>query len=807
MKLFFDPAWLYAGVCATVMVAVFLWWSEIRKAQRLERFAASKLLAGLAAARSRGKTATSCTLLALAALLLFVTLARPQWGTRQRKAVPKGIDVLIALDVSQSMLARDIRPNRIERVKLGISNLLDKVKGDRLGLIAFAGTSFLQCPLTLDHSAFRRTLREMDVGVIKRQGTDLAQPIEEAGRSFSKSDNDRFLIMISDGEDLEQRGLSKAKEAAKEGIRIYTVGIGSKKGTNIPLDPIEEQASNFLKDPNGKVVVTTMDDSNLRSIAEVTGGKYYPLGPTGEGLVKIVEELQAIGQQKRHALLTEELPIERYQSFLLLAVVLLLGEFLLGNRHRLHTLGPSLGLLLLIFLPSCLRKDNVKRAEEAHENKDYAKAAAFYEAELNATLAESDQGDPRLYLNTGLAHLEAGNFARAEVYLEQALDKTVDEPSLQSTILNALGNLRYAEANQALDAQNVVSARNAWEKALRNYDSAVAIDGNRKAIANREELSKQLEKRIMKLLSHISGIVWRDIDGNGRLEKKEPRLLAKIYWDKNQDGEHNASSEPFVETNERGLYAIEWISSSYPVSFQLGCVLAESNATSERTLVPILPAPPPPLNPKNAKTQHLELPKASNRQVHFAYRAAPILNGFIWRDVDQDGKQDHNETGFAGVTLFLDLDGNLTLDENETSFEPSASGSFSQVVPPGRHALGIQVESEGATVTSPKEDPKAHFTFVDFETASEHLDFGIYAPNEQNQTESESDPQNDNSESQPNDPEQGQEQDSTEQNQQPQAPQEVNALYERLLQEVEADAKPLDFDGKVVESPLKGRDY
>ena len=804
MKVFSDPAWLYAGLFATVAVATFLWWSEIRKTRRLQRFAAEKLVAGLAATRSRGKTATSCTLLVFAVFLLFAALARPQWGIHQRKTVPSGIDILIALDVSQSMLARDVRPNRIERVKLGISNLLDEVKGDRLGLIAFAGTSFLQCPLTLDHSAFRRTLREMDVGVIKMQGTDLANPIEEAGRSFSKGDNDRFLIMISDGEDLEQRGLNKAKEAAKEGIRIYTIGIGSKKGSRIPLESIEEQAQDFLKDPSGKVVITTMDDSNLRAIAEATGGKYYPVGPTGEGLAKVVEELQAIGQRKRHAMLTEVLPIERYQPFLLIVVILLLCEFLLGNRIRAHAPGSALVLFLLLFLSGCLRNDNVKRAEEAHENKDYDQAAAFYEAELNATLAKDVQVEPRLYLNTGLAHLQAGNLARAETLLEQALDKTMGEPTIQSTILNALGNLRYAEANLALDAQNVVSARTAWEKALRNYDAAATIDGNPKAIKNREELAQQLEKRIQALLSRISGIVWRDVDGNGRPQGKEPYLPAIIYWDKDKDGEHNASSEPFAETDAKGHYAIEWISSSYPVSFRLGCVLSESNSTAGKTLVPILPTPPPPLNPDNVRTQYVKLPEARNQQVNFAYRAAPVLKGFVWNDRDQDGERDQNETGFAGATLFLDFNGNHTFDNNETSFKPSDSGAFTQIVPPGRHVLGIEVEGEAAIVTFPKEAPKAHLAFVDFETASEHLDFGAHDPNQQNQNQS--DPQ-DNNETSPPNPEEGQKQDATAQNQQPPIPQEVNALYERLLQEVEAAAQPLDFEGNVIETSRKGRDY
>ena len=813
MKFFADPTWMFVGLLASAAVGGLLWWSERRKTRRLQRFAAEKLLGGLADSYSRNKSITRNVLVLLTVLLFFFALARPQWGTRQRQAVPSGIDVLLALDVSRSMLARDVRPNRIERVKLGISNLLDKVKGDRLGLIAFAGTSFLQCPLTLDHSAFRRTLGEMEVGVVKRQGTDLAQPITEAVRSFSEDDSDRFLILISDGEDLEREGLRKAKEVAKEGVRIYTIGIGSKEGASIPTDPIDKRARNFLKDPEGNLVVTKMDESSLQHIAKATGGKYFPLGPTGEGLAKVFEELQAIGHRKRHALLTQALPIERYQPFLVLALTLLAVEFLVGNRRRIRSLGPSLALFLLLFLPGCLRKDNVKRAEEAHEKKDFAKAANFYETEINATKEEDKGVDPRLQLNAGLAHLAAGNLAAAENFLENALDKTVDEPSLQSTILNALGNLHYAEANQALDARDVTTARKAWEKALKNYDSAVAIDGNPKAVTNREELALQLEERIKSLLSRVWGMVWRDVDGNGRPQGKEPRLPAKIYWDKNGDGEHNASKEPFVETDEQGRYAIEWISNSYPTSFQLGCVLSESNATSEVHLLPILPPPPPPMNPANVKTQLVELRKAGNHQVHFPYRAAPMLKGFVWNDADRDGERDDNETGYAEAKLFLDLDGNLALDQNETTFQPSDSGAFSQVVPPGQHVLCIQVESEegNMTQTFPPEEQKGHLAFVDFETAAEHLDFGVHVPNDQNQesqqNQPESDPQDEQGEPKPQDQEGDPDQTASPQNQEQEIPKEVNALYERLLQEIEASSEPLDLEGKVIKTARRGRDY
>ena len=162
-----------------------------------------------------------------------------------------------------------------------MTNLMEKVRGDRLGLIAFSGSAFLQCPLTLDHQAFVKTLEDLTIGLIKNPGTNLSKPIDEASRSFSQDDSDRFLILLSDGEDLEGEGLKRAKQAAKEGIRIFTIGIGSKEGDRIPLDPIGQPAQNFLTNPQGETIVSKKDENSLRAIAEATGGVYFPLGSHG----------------------------------------------------------------------------------------------------------------------------------------------------------------------------------------------------------------------------------------------------------------------------------------------------------------------------------------------------------------------------------------------------------------------------------------------------------------------------------------------------------------------------------------------
>ena len=153
-------------------------------------------------------------------------------------------------------------------------------------------------PLTLDHQAFAKTLNDLEIGTIKTPGTNLAGPIEEASRSFSKNDRDKFLILLSDGEDLEGEGLKRAKEAKDQGIRIYTIGIGSPEGARIPMDPLGQPARNFLKDPQGKTVISQMDQRALQDISDATGGQYYEMGPTGEGLARFSIYFSPSGKRK-----------------------------------------------------------------------------------------------------------------------------------------------------------------------------------------------------------------------------------------------------------------------------------------------------------------------------------------------------------------------------------------------------------------------------------------------------------------------------------------------------------------------------
>ena len=379
MNLFANQNILFIGLSSIIGLVAIFYWSQKIKRKRLTLLTSYQLLPKLTPNWSLKQQILKFSLFGLGIIFLFLGLARPQWGSEKRKTQPAGIDILIALDVSKSMLARDVRPNRLERVKLSINNLLDRVEGDRLGLIAFSGSAFLQCPLTLDHQAFTKTLNDLQVGIIKRPGTDLSRPIEEAIHSFSKDDTDRFLILLSDGEDLEGKGLKQAKEAAKDGVRIYTIGIGAKGGARIPMDPLGQSARNFLRDPQGQTVITKLDENSLRAIADASQGKYFSLGPTGEGLAKVLGILQTIGQQKKREQLSTELPIDRYRLFVFIGFLFLCLEMLTSKVSKAFSnSGNALGIILLFFISGCIKQDNIKRAEDALEKGNPEQAAKFF---------------------------------------------------------------------------------------------------------------------------------------------------------------------------------------------------------------------------------------------------------------------------------------------------------------------------------------------------------------------------------------------------------------------------------------------
>jgi len=291
------------------------------------------LIEKLSLSYSPKKQRRKVDLMLLGVFFLLFSLARPQLGTKLTLMKREGVDIIIAMDVSLSMLAEDIKPNRLEKAKQEINGLISRMKGDRVGLVAFAGVPFVQCPLTLDYSAAKMFLDIIDVNLIPQPGTALGDAVRASIKAFNQKERKyKVLILLTDGEDHDSDPLGAAEEASKEGIRIYTIGIGSVQGEPIPIKDNRGQVTGFKKDKEGSVIVSRLDEVTLQKIALTTGGKYYHATSGEMELDKIYDEISKMEKKELEGKLLTQYE-DRYQYFLLLSVVFLTIEFLLSERR------------------------------------------------------------------------------------------------------------------------------------------------------------------------------------------------------------------------------------------------------------------------------------------------------------------------------------------------------------------------------------------------------------------------------------------------------------------------------------------
>ena len=326
---------LFAYLLVPALVAL-AWWARARKQRDMERLADRDLLGRLTASVSRRGQLAKTILVVAAVGLLVTALARPQFGSRVETVRREGRDVLIALDLSASMVAEDMAPNRLEKAKFAIADLIDQLDGDRVGLVAFAGEAFVQSPLTLDYGAARLFLNAMEPDMMSVQGTNLGQAIAVSLDAFAATERrHRVLVVITDGEDHEGEVDDAITRATDEGVVIYTVGIGSTDGVPIPDFDAAGQAQGFKRDGDGAVVTTRLDEATLMTLAERTGGTYYRASPGGAELAVLAEEL-AGGEGREFESEQVTLFDEQYQLFLGLALVLLISDVLVSDRRRVH---------------------------------------------------------------------------------------------------------------------------------------------------------------------------------------------------------------------------------------------------------------------------------------------------------------------------------------------------------------------------------------------------------------------------------------------------------------------------------------
>ena len=300
--------------------------------RRIRRFGDAKMVAHLMPHYSRAKGWVRIILFTLAFFFFVIGLSRPQIGAKLSERQTKGAEIMICLDVSNSMLAQDYTPCRLERAKLAISSLVDKLHDDRIGLIIFAGSSFVQLPVTTDYVSAKMFLSSIDAGSVPVQGTAIGDAIHTAMKSFSaQSEKSRVIILISDGENHEDDAVAAAKEAAQAGIRIYTVGVGSAAGQPIPVD------GELLRDKDGNIVVTRLDEKTLRQIADAGGGAYIQAGNEEFGLNPIINDIRAMEGELFSSVVFEEYD-EQYMYFFAIALILLVIEMLVGERKNARKL-------------------------------------------------------------------------------------------------------------------------------------------------------------------------------------------------------------------------------------------------------------------------------------------------------------------------------------------------------------------------------------------------------------------------------------------------------------------------------------
>lgn len=324
---FESPHILWLLILVPLLIGGYLWAARLYR-RRLARFGEPEtvrtLMPDASPLRVRNKF-----ILCLAALgLLVVALARPQFGSKLREVTRQGIEIMLAVDVSNSMLAKDFEPNRLERTKFAINRLLEGLRQDRVGLVAFAGDAYVQLPITADYVTARNFAAQLSPTMVSRQGTAIGAAIDLAASSFSSgSEGSRVLIVISDGENHEDDALAAAKRATEQGIKIYTIGIGTPEGAPIQI------GGEFLKDDQGNMVVSKLDEPSLEEIALSTGGAYIRATNKSIGLEEIIAKINQTEKKKLTSTIFEEFN-EQFQYLVGAALLLLLADVLMLSRRN-----------------------------------------------------------------------------------------------------------------------------------------------------------------------------------------------------------------------------------------------------------------------------------------------------------------------------------------------------------------------------------------------------------------------------------------------------------------------------------------
>jgi len=328
---FANPDYLYLLLLLPAMVLLFVI-NEIRKKRALKRFGNPQLVSTLVPEMSKSRPHIKFIIQFVAVIAGVLMLARPQFGSKLEDVKKEGVEVIIALDVSNSMLAEDIQPNRLTRAKQAISRLVDNLDNDKIGLIVFAGDAYTQIPITTDYISAKMFLSAISPEMVPKQGTSIGAAINLGVKSFSPGeDKSKAIIIITDGENHEDDPVSNAEEASKTGIIIHTIGIGSTEGVPVPVNV--NGRKDFLKDVDGNTVITKLDEDILKKVALSSGGSYVRASNSNIGLDEIFGEIKKMKKQELESTMYTEYN-DQFQIFAALMIFLLVLDFIVMERKN-----------------------------------------------------------------------------------------------------------------------------------------------------------------------------------------------------------------------------------------------------------------------------------------------------------------------------------------------------------------------------------------------------------------------------------------------------------------------------------------
>jgi tetratricopeptide (TPR) repeat protein len=445
---FAHPEYLYGLLLIPLLIGLYLWSAHSRKLI-LRRFSNPAILQQLIPSLTRYKRGVKLFLITTAFALLIIALANPQIGTKMEKVKRQGVDILIALDVSNSMKAEDFKPNRLENAKRQISLMLDRLENDRIGLIVFAGTSYLQLPLTTDYSAARLFLSTIDTDIVPVQGTAIGSAIRLAMKSFVKGEKKfRVIIVISDGENHEDDAIAAAKDAADDGVVVHTIGMGSPAGIPIP-EYQNGVAAGFKKDSDGNVVITKLDEQALQQIASAGKGKYVQATSSQNEMETLFREVQSMEKKDFGANVFTDFE-DRFQYPLGAALFLLMIDFFISERKSNWSGKWNWSTLLgraavILFLLTSLdvsaesERSLIKQGNTQYKKKEFADSEASYRKAL-----EKKKELREAVFNLGDAMYKQGRFSESADQFRLAASNAPDAASRASAYHN-LGNAMLKE--------------------------------------------------------------------------------------------------------------------------------------------------------------------------------------------------------------------------------------------------------------------------------------------------------------------------------------------------------------------------